>query len=193
MPLENFKNHKSNKANDDQDNFLFNKSWTTRDFVDRYTEGTGQTVDLSNIGLLDRFRNTHSVRNAIRGFELKQMKIAEGEANNICGRTRRPAIVKISFSNNDSTVTDVTQDGPLFSVGHSTLFRYSRCLIEVDCSKRIIRLEGTMTFEIKDWFRNPLDIGIEMPKSKIYRIVAKWSQPMNFTYDRLGTGRWVRN
>lgn len=121
------------------------------------------------------------------------MRIAEQQANKLCRQSQNTAILRTYFSDNDVTETDVTRDGPLFSVGRSSFFQSSQCVVEVNCSKKTIQLEGTMTFEIKDWFKDPLDIGIELPGAKVYKIVAKWSQPINFIYDRLGTGRWVRN
>lgn len=193
MPEDQFASHKSQHLTIGDDDFLSHKSWTTADFVKRYASGSGRTADLRNIGLLNKFRNARSVRNAIREFELRQMRIAERNANNICGRNRDTKVVRASFSDNNTTVTDVTQDGALFSVGASTFFRTSRCKIEVDCSQRIIRLDGILTFEIRDVFKDPFDIGIELPKSKVFKIVAKWSQPMNFIFDRLRTGRWIPN
>lgn len=193
LPAEYFVDHKSCQSAYGEDNSLSYKSWTTRDFVEHYASGSGRTVDLAQVGLLDRFRNTRSVRNTIKEFEMRQMRIAERQANNICGRSQNSKTETTTFSDGDRTVTDVTRDAPFFSVGNSSFFRSSRCSIEVNCSRRIIRLQGTMTFEIKDWFQNPLDIGIELPKAKTYRITAKWSELMRFIFDRLGTGRWVRN
>jgi len=119
LPAEYFEEHKSSGHD-----FLSHKSWTTRDFVRRYASGSGRTVDLADVGLLGRFRNSSSVRNAVTAFEMRQMRIAERQANNICKRNQNAKTVTATFSDNDRTITDVTRDGPLFSVGNSSFFRF---------------------------------------------------------------------
>ena len=172
---------------------LSHKSWTTRDFIHHYATGNGRTVNLADIGLLNQFQNSRSVKNAIKAFEMRQMRIAERHANKICQNNHKKTIVSIPFFDEDKTVTDVTQDGALFSVGNSTFYQSSSCVLEVDCYYKVLKLDGILTFEIKDWFRDPLDLDVELPRAKIFKIVAQWSQPMNYIYDRLKMGRWVRD
>ena len=79
LPAEHFVTQKSDQSAYDDDNFLSHKSWTTLDFLDHYATGNGRTVNLANIGLLERFRNTSSIRRAVENFKAKQIKIAPKE------------------------------------------------------------------------------------------------------------------
>lgn len=178
LPTEYFASHKEILSISSTDDFLSHKSWTTRDFWDHYKGGNGRTIDLASIGLLNRFRRSRSVINIVNDFRNDQINLAIRHADDVYRRSRGNARDKRQFSDSDTAITDVTWDGNLFSVGNSTFFRSVRGTIEVNAPRNIVSLDGVMTFEIKDWFKDPLDIGVELPDAKIYKILAQWQQPL---------------
>ncbi len=107
LPAEYFVNHKSGLSAYDEDDFLSYKSWTTRDFWDHYKEGSGQTVNLASIGLLNKFRRTRSVINTVDNFRSKQINLAIRHADNVYRRSRGTAREKSHFSDNDTAGTNV--------------------------------------------------------------------------------------
>lgn len=188
LPAEYFDNHKSNPPAYGNDDFLSHKSWTTRDFLDHYARGNGRTVNLAYVGLLDRFRNTRSVRSAIESFKTKQIRLAIQKSVEVCRRLERTEATKTQaiFSDQDRTTTNVRQDGPLYSVGGSTLFRSARIAIDVNCVKRTLLLEGSLNFKINDEFSDALDSlntisgDQDLPFSKPFKIIANWSETFNW-------------
>ena len=181
LPAEYFVNHKSNLEAHSEDDFLSYKSWTTQDFWNHYKGGNGRTIDLANVGLLGRFRRSRSVINIVNDFKNDQINLAIRHADNVYRRSRGNARDKRQFSDNDTAITDVTWDGNLFSVGNSTFFRSVRGTIEVNAPRNIVLLDGVMSFEIKDWFKDPFDIGVEVNDAKKYKIIAKWQQALSWS------------
>ena len=80
LPEEQFTGFKSQHLTVGDDDFLSHKSWSTRDFWNHYKRGRGRAVDLRNVGLLDRFRNSRSVRKAVSDFRKRQTDIAKQKA-----------------------------------------------------------------------------------------------------------------
>ncbi len=111
--------------------------WITNDFVYHYFFGRGQMVDLRWVKLGEPFEKAQSVQRAVDSFiAATSGKLAAG------------------YSFADRSETNVTLDGPLFSlfsVGDSSFFR------EVNCDQD----RCLYHFYIRDKFRDPLDIGIE--------------------------------
>ena len=75
---------------------------------------------------------------------------------------------------NDGRV-DVTNDKnkDLFSLGRSTFFRHAFCSLLYNCKTKKFNYECDIHYFIRDWFRDPLDIGIETG-GRPYRINADW-------------------
>lgn len=188
LSAEHFVSQKSDQSAYIENDFLSHKSWTTRDFLDHYATGNGRTVNLANIGLLDRFRNTRSVRRAIESFKAKQIRLAKLKAVTVCRKLERTEATKtqVIFSDRDRTTTNVTQDGPLLSVGGSTFTRSAQCALDVDCVKKTFRLEGLLKFSIDDKFVDAIDLfnkipgNQDLPFSKPYKIIANWSDTFNW-------------
>jgi len=186
LPTECFGRHKAKKSADDD--LLSYKSWTTFDFLDHYATGNGRSVNLDNIGLLDRFRNSGSVRRAVEDFKAKQVQLAKRKAKEICRKLERTQATgtHIVFSDQDKTTTNVTNDGPLFSIGRSVFFRSARSAIDVNCINETLRLEGILKFSIDDAFIDAIDISNmmrgdqDMPFSKPYKIIASWRETYNW-------------
>lgn len=184
LPPENFTDHKSCQPAYGEDDSLCHKSFSTDDFIAHYFLGGGWPVNLGAIGLLDEFRNTRSVINAVNDFKERQIRLAIQKALGICRKLQKTKVTKtqVRFTDRDNTTTDVTNDGALFSIGNSTFFRSSRCMADIDCSKKYLTIEGTMTYEIKDWFKDPGNIfnkpggEREIPGGKPYPIVAEWQE-----------------
>jgi len=150
-------------------------AWRTRDFVWHYYFGGGRTVTLSGIGLLGKFRNTASVRRAVSGFKNDICKIAADKAKGMdCCKDK-----SIAFSGEDKTVTDVRSEGELYSVGRSTFFQSFNCTLKAtDCSGKTVTkwsCDCTLKFWIRDWFRDPIGLGIELWGTP-YRINADWTE-----------------
>ncbi len=188
LPAELFTSQKSSPLDNGEDDFLSYKSWTTRDFLDHYATGNGRTVNLANIGLLDRFRNTSSVRRAVESFKAEQISLAKQKAVAVCRKLERTEATKtqVIFSDRDRTTTNVTQDGPLLSVGGSTFIRSAQCALDVDCVNKTFRLEGFLKFSIDDKFVDAIDFfnqipgNQDLPFSKPYKIIANWSETFNW-------------
>lgn len=70
----------------------------------------------------------------------------------------------------------------LFSVGRSSFFRSARSVLDVDCLKRTIRLEGVLKFSIDDAFVDARDFRSKIPGNQEFeggvpfKIVASWSR-----------------
>ncbi len=185
LPPESFECQKENQSNFNEKNFLSHKSWTTRDFWDHYFSGNGRAVDLASVGLLNRFQNSRSVRRAVNEFRDRQKQMARQKATAICRRVKRgdATIQFTAFPDRDDTVTDVTLDIlRLFSVGRSTFFRSARSVLDVNCEKRTIRLEGVMNFSIDDAFIDAMDIpnmirgDQDFEDAVPFKIIASWHE-----------------
>lgn len=120
--------------------------WGWSEFVGQYYAGNGAAVDLGNVGLGMTFRSHRSVQNAVNSFIA--LALAKPEP---------------TFHLRDSTVTDVTDT--IFSVGHSTFFRTATG-IPTACG---------FHFSIRDWFRDPVSLGIELGGTP-YPINFAWTE-----------------
>lgn len=49
----------------------------------------------------------------------------------------------------------------MFAVGHSTLYRNATCAVFAHCDKKTYAYSCSRNCKIRDWFRDPLIIGIE--------------------------------
>ncbi len=61
----------------------------------------------------------------------------------------------------------------MFAVGHSTLYRSATCEVFANCDNKTYAYSCSRGFKIRDWFRDPLDIGVEAGGT-LYRINADW-------------------
>ncbi|MBV2185230.1 MAG: hypothetical protein KUL88_11895, partial [Rhizobium sp.] len=123
------------------------RRWTTLDFVKHYFLGHGEAVRLVDVGLADDFRNSSSVK-AVTGKFIEDT----------LGRAYP------GYTVDGIDTSDVTREPGLFSVGHSSLFMGAGCGVST-C---------TFNFEIKDWFRDPLDLGVEIVGGTPYPINDNW-------------------
>ncbi|NLV42094.1 MAG: RHS repeat-associated core domain-containing protein, partial [Candidatus Hydrogenedentes bacterium] len=155
--------------------------WDTGDFVTHYYAGetwhqdTSQRtpVDLAVVGLLDDFRAAPSVMSAVSAFKGELLSYAYDLANKCCERVRAGCTFR--FSRRNTQGTDVTWVPRLFAVGDSVLVRSAQCTESIDCCHRRFGLSCGMRFSIRDWFIDPLSIGIE-PGGKPYQINADWQE-----------------
>jgi RHS repeat-associated protein len=150
----------------------------TKDFVDHYYFGSGETVDLGAVGLLANFQRASSVRNSVNSFKNKARSAAAGEARKLCTGTCPPDVASTSFSLNDRDVTDVTNEPCLFAVGNSTFFRSASCGVSADCKTNIFLFGCSLSFGIRDWFRDPIGQGTEIGGIP-YRINANWTDSVS--------------
>jgi hypothetical protein len=96
---------------------------------------------------------------------------------------------QLQFVDEQNTVTNVTTGGHslLWEVGNSTFFRSAKVTVQaIGCQccdgrpwPKEYSYTGEVTFEIRDRFANPLDIGIEVPGGTTYPITAKWIVPVS--------------
>ena len=153
--------------------------WRWDDFVGHYYGQTGETVDLADVGLLGVFARARSVRAAVYSFTREKLF---QEAKGLLDVLNCHSATSLQFSVSDHTKTDVTSE--IFVVGHSTFQRAAACTLWVHrcccCPPRNgtwrpfeYRLLCNVVFYIRDWFRDPLDIGIE-PGGTPYRINAEF-------------------
>lgn len=136
--------------------------WGYGDFVDWYFNGQGQPVTLAQIGLAAQFENL--VGGEVHDFFAATLEDMIGTGLKLkCGR-------RLYKHRIDNTVTDVTNS--IFSVGNSTFFRSARCFVFKNCSPNgcSVTVSCDFRFKIRDWFANPLDIGMEIQGGTPYRI-----------------------
>jgi len=144
----------------------------TFDFVKRYYSGGG-TLDLGAVGLLGAFQNSASVQGSVNSFKSKVQMAAAAKAGTLCKECDKGS-KSGSFGLADTAETNVTGEPCLFSVGKSTFFRSASCNVSADCNSKTFSFSCSTSFKIRDWFRDPLDVGIEVGGTP-YRINADWS------------------
>jgi hypothetical protein len=127
--------------------------WSHSDFVKHYFSGDGETVNLGDVGLGKPFENTDSVTSETERLMSEVLSVA-----------------KDGYSALGRGDTNVTFEPDLYSVGNSTLFMDAACG-GGSC---------TFDFKIRDWFRDPLDIGMELPGGQPYRINHDWQVERGF-------------
>ncbi|HMG74378.1 MAG TPA: Ig-like domain-containing protein [Pyrinomonadaceae bacterium] len=159
--------------------------WNTWDFLQHYYFGGGQPVDLADVGLLERFQRSGSVTAATTAFKQQVLERAKKEARDQCARNAVtgkdwPGYFRLAPT---SVVTDVTHEPGLFVVGHSSFYRHAVGFVYPNCKCRTFRFSATLGFYIRDWFEDPLGVGIE-PGGFVYRINASWME------DFSGNGRF---
>lgn len=149
----------------------------TYNFAEHYFSGSGATVDLGAVGLLDDFQGSASVQGSVSGFKQKVTSTAVAKADSLCKDCDK-GTKSISFRvhDKDPKGTDVTAEPCLFAVGHSTFFRKADCDVTANCDNRTFSLGCSIGFSIRDWFKDPIDLGFELPGGVPYRINADWSE-----------------
>jgi len=143
-------------------------------FVWHYYFGGGTTVNLGSVGLLATFRGAPSVSNAVNDFRNMAANRAQGEASSLCPECAE-GVKHGNYNLDNSTVTDVTNVRGLFAVGHSTFFRKADCQVVANCDSRSYSFFCDFKFYIRDWFRDPINIGREVGGTP-YRINADWNE-----------------
>lgn len=144
------------------------------DFTNAYFNGNGEKMDLAGTDYATSFRNSKSVKGKVSEFR----GIVNSVISMNCENCPSDAITGES-----KTVTDVTwevtpSNKALFSIGNSTFYRNYSCAFSKDENCKCI-YNCTMTFSIKDWFRDPLDIGVEIPGGTVYPINLTWEESIN--------------
>ena len=75
----------------------------------------------------------------------------------------------------EETSLNDTKNRPLHVLGQTSFLRGYEIDIEVICCYCVYNHSGDLFFSIRDWFRDPIDIGIELGGTP-YRIKADWSE-----------------
>jgi hypothetical protein len=135
-------------------------------------------IDLGAVGALGSFQHSASVSGAVGAFKELVRATASSKARSLCGDCDQD-VKTATFGLKDSVGTDVTWEPGLFSVGGSAFFRSAQCNATADCAARTYSYSCSLEFSIKDWFRDPLDVGLEVPGCKPYRINANWSDSLS--------------
>jgi len=156
--------------------------FSTADFVWHYYFGNGIPIDLGQVGLLDTFKNAGSVRASTFVFQAHVREAAIEKAKSLCSACGQETI-SANFNLRDQDETDVTSEPNLFAVGGSTFFRSAGCHVRANCSTKTCSYNCALTFAIRDWFRDPVGLGIEL-LGTIYRINASWAEDLS------GNGEW---
>ncbi|HOQ03749.1 MAG TPA: RHS repeat-associated core domain-containing protein [Anaerohalosphaeraceae bacterium] len=157
--------------------------WGTSDFLEHYCFGKApyrkeDPINLKDIGLLDAFKNAPDVFLKTASYQtdvfLKVIRIVNHFQ---CSGTLWRIF---PIQDEDKTTTNVTSDPGLFVIGHSTFFRKYHCNILIKCcgDQKCFRYRCRFDYSIRDWFRDPFDIGIELPGCTPFRINADWSETM---------------
>lgn len=148
-----------------------------QDFVAHYYGGSGTAIDLSDVGLLDDFRNS-SVKNHVEDFKRILRRAGANRARSLCGGRKSGTAYSV-FSVSSNTVTNVSFDSMcLFSVGASTFFRSATCFLTADCCARTYSLSCGAAFGIRDKFEHPLNMPFEVGGVP-YAINASWAEQIS--------------
>jgi hypothetical protein len=161
--------------------------WVPGQFVWHYFTGGGKPVDLAHIGMLERFRAVPDVKRKVQEFknraeeQVKAIASSARDCPDYLGGFYPP------FVHADTTTTRARNE--IFCVGDSTFFRRCVCLIQVNscCGSRIDKYEWSCCFHfyIRDWFRDLLDLGVELPGGQPYRINADWYENTPWQSERV--------
>lgn len=126
---------------------LDSNPWTSGDFVDHYFGGTGKAIQLVDVGLARFFENDPSVQRVTGAYIslVTSVRVAE-----------------FHLTERQIGVSDLTSR--LTALGQSAIYgeswcRYSSCFFR---------------FSINDAFRDPLDLGFEIPGGTPYSIRHEW-------------------
>ncbi|MDQ4088304.1 MAG: RHS repeat-associated core domain-containing protein, partial [Pseudomonadota bacterium] len=122
------------------------RSWTISDFVRHYFHGGGATVDLRDVGLGETFRNSEPVRRALAPFLVTLF-------------LTQPTVLYTQREYINLTTT-------IFPIGDTQLYMAGMCH-DNSCFYRA---------GIWDWFRDPLDIGLEFRSGTPYQIHYEWGE-----------------
>jgi len=147
--------------------------FSTVDFVWHYFRGGGAPIDLAQVGLTNAFRNTPSVSSAVSQFKNITDLVAKVKAVSSCQECNQGS-KSFQFTREDRTVTNVTFEPNLFSVGRSTFFRSASCSGVSDCSSRTYSYFCNFSFSIRDKFVDPINLGIEILGATPFPITADW-------------------
>jgi RHS repeat-associated protein len=155
----------------------------TWDFVSHYFYGNGTEVNLGDFGLGKAFQ--HAVRDTIQQWNEKLANKLKARAKSICAGATGIRSLDLPISEYPNPVTNVGSGGgvfnDLFAVGNSGLFRKAQCHLVADCCHHNFRAECENHFYIIDWFKDPLNLGIEIPGGTIYPITYGWYQDVTIS------------
>ncbi len=150
----------------------------TSDFVINYFTNA-DPVNLNEVGLIGKFRNNSNVKSSIVGFKDEVNYSCQARASIACGSSKGSdnSLHYSNFNYSSNDVTDVSSDVlGLYAIGHSTFYRNATCSLSYNCALRKFSYSCQGSFSIKDWFRDPLDVGAEIPGGNPYPINASWSE-----------------
>jgi len=156
--------------------------WGTGDFLWHYFHGQGEAVDLMQIGLFGLWRSDVS----------KYFKAPETYAFfQVVDRLscEKPWIfwqgtfdfTTYPTASLEWSLTNVLN--PLFSVGQSHIRAWIACTGKAVCEcckgEYVVteyRASCNFMYVMDDWFRDPVDLGIELPGGTPYPITATWTE-----------------
>lgn len=159
--------------------------WGNSDFVHHYYLGKGKPVNLTDVGLGAVFEHSSSVINATTAFEGENISQGVAAAKALCPPGSKGHRHK-AFDSDHSTVTDVTNEPGLFSVGHSTFYRKAHCVLVADCCNRSLIMQCSERYSIRDRFTDPFSgtgnkgKSYDLPMSKPYDINYDFSRQKTY-------------
>ena len=153
----------------------------TKNFVINYLT-VGKDVNLNDVGLLNRYINSSSVRSVVSAHQNGLMPDIRKTASEACAANNNSKSLSVPYNVGEKRigVTNVVLEPGLFSVGSSTLFGTTDCMLSINCEKRKLSYSCNLMYGIKDEFKDPLDFDrIGLPPfdfGKVYKITAGWTE-----------------
>jgi RHS repeat-associated protein len=140
-----------------------------------YYFGRGATINLSDWGLLQTYKESSSVVAKINEFNKQLKSRARSVASQMFRKqcTCTTELISGHFTHKRGARTDVTWVPGLYNVGKSKLRREAVCTIVVECKPRTYSFACSNKFWIDDRFEDPVGLGIELGGT-IYHIKAKF-------------------
>jgi hypothetical protein len=162
----------------------------TQEFMDHYFEKNGRLLDLSQLGLLDTFKNAESVRDA----RAVLATFAHDKARDATRTMLSQCVPSMSITGSSTAYPNVVFE--IFSVANTTLNMHYSIALTAKKDPGVpsylghyanITYKGKLTFSLKDEFSDVVDTfnmikgqenDIELPGGVPYPITAGWTEDL---------------
>ncbi len=166
--------------------------WDHWDFWQHYLEGSGDPVDLAEVGRLSDFVNSASVRGALSKLNLDLSRLAAFEAAKLCGRCDK-GIKSGSFPVSEKRLPiDLTFEDPFADLpypnwkvvlGQGSLRPLGSCRFTADCGSGTCVYSCDVDILYLDVFQKPFNFrgygtDREVPGTSTYWLGAHWREAL---------------
>ncbi|MFH2138363.1 MAG: RHS repeat-associated core domain-containing protein [Candidatus Omnitrophota bacterium] len=151
---------------------VFGLAWTTIDFIYHFYRGGGTTVDISTVGLLERYKMDSSV-GVVRSFSEMEVKI----------KTRSFYQTLNGGESGDFKVSGagLVYVTTIYVLAGGYLNYNGNCVAVKDKNCECVTTVCEMSYNFRDTFTDPLDTGKDYGGTK-YDIIGSWKDTYSYKY-----------